>query len=70
MHQKPAVADEERLLSRAEAAQYLSEIKRIPTSVALLAKLVVTGDGPEYRKAGRTPLYLKISRRICQNEAE
>jgi hypothetical protein len=57
MHPKPAVADEEQLLPRAEAAQYLSDVKRIPTSVAQLAKLAVTGGGPEYRKAGRTPLY-------------
>jgi hypothetical protein len=49
--------DQERLLSRAEAARYLSENWRIPTSVALLAKLAVNGGGPEYRKAGRTPLY-------------
>jgi hypothetical protein len=66
--------DQEQLLSRVEASQYLSGNWHIPTSVALLAKLAVTGGGPEYRKAGRTPLYpqdaldsyarSKLSRRI------
>jgi hypothetical protein len=58
MFQKAATAlDEEQLLTRVEASRYLSGDWHIPTSVALLAKLAVTGGGPEYRKAGRTPLY-------------
>jgi hypothetical protein len=48
---------QERLLRRAEASQYLVKTWRIPCSIAALAKLAVVGGGPEYRKAGRTPLY-------------
>jgi hypothetical protein len=48
---------QERLLQRAEAARYLLETWRISCSVATLAKLAVAGSGPEFRKAGRTPLY-------------
>jgi hypothetical protein len=51
------VTKQERLLRRAEAARYLTEIWRIPCSVGTLAKLAVMGSGPEFRKAGRTPLY-------------
>ncbi len=47
----------ERLLRRKEASRYLQETWNIPHSAGTLAKLAVTGDGPEYRKAGRTPLY-------------
>ena len=47
----------ERLFLRPEAARYLSETWRISHSVATLAKLAVAGSGPEFRKAGRTPLY-------------
>jgi hypothetical protein len=64
----------ERLLRRSEAARYLSDTWRISHSVATLAKLAVAGSGPEFRKAGRTPLYRqdgldayaqsKISRRV------
>ena len=64
----------ERLFRRAEASQYLVETWRIPCSAGALAKLAVVGGGPEYRKAGRTPLYpqdaldeyarSKLSRRV------
>lgn len=47
----------ERLLRRSEAARYLIDTWRISCSVATLAKLAVAGSGPEFRKAGRTPLY-------------
>jgi hypothetical protein len=47
----------EQLLRRTEAARYLVETWRISCSVATLAKLAVGGGGPEFRKAGRTPLY-------------
>jgi hypothetical protein len=47
----------ERLLRRSEAARYLIDTWRISCSVATLAKLAVAGRGPEFRKAGRTPLY-------------
>lgn len=48
---------QERLLRRAEASTYLRETWNIPHSPETLAKLAVSGSGPEYRKAGRTPLY-------------
>jgi hypothetical protein len=47
----------ERLLRRSEAARYLADTWRISCSTATLAKLAVAGNGPEFRKAGRTPLY-------------
>jgi hypothetical protein len=47
----------ERLLRRPEASRYLNEIWGIPHAPATLAKLAVVGGGPEFRKAGRTPLY-------------
>jgi hypothetical protein len=50
-------SDRERLLRREEAARYLLDTWSIPHSVATLAKLAVTGGGPEFRKSGRTPLY-------------
>jgi hypothetical protein len=57
MPQSTTTTNREQLLSRAEAAQYLTECRRIRTSVASLAKFAVTGEGPEFRKAGRIPLY-------------
>lgn len=47
----------QRRLRRKEAARYLGDVWGIPISAKTLAKLAVTGGGPEYRKAGRTPLY-------------
>jgi hypothetical protein len=47
----------ERRVRRKEAARYLTEVWGIPTSPKTLAKLAVTGGGPQYRKAGRLPLY-------------
>jgi hypothetical protein len=47
----------EHLRRRAEAVRYLADRWGIPCSVRALAKLAVVGGGPEYRKAGRTPLY-------------
>ena len=48
---------EEHLLSRAEASDYLRGVWKIPHSIGTLAKLAVVGGGPEFRKAGRIPLY-------------
>lgn len=45
------------LLDRTAAADYLLNTWGIKRSPQTLAKLVVTGGGPLYRKAGRTPLY-------------
>ena len=46
-----------RLLRRREAARYVTETWGIPLSWRTLAKLAVTGDGPDYCKVGRYPLY-------------
>jgi hypothetical protein len=46
-----------RLLRRAEAALYVKDSWGIPLSYRTLAKLAVVGGGPEFRKAGRFPLY-------------
>jgi hypothetical protein len=50
-------SEPERLFRREEATRYLQDTWSIPHSVATLAKLAVTGSGPEFRKSGRTPLY-------------
>ena len=42
---------------RAAAAAYLREKFGFPCSRQWLAKLAVSGGGPIFRKAGRTPLY-------------
>jgi hypothetical protein len=49
-----------RFRRRKAAAQYLLE-KYGFGAAATLAKLAVTGGGPEYYKAGRTPLYAEDS---------
>lgn len=46
-----------RLLRRSESAHYVTDTWGIPLSKQTLAKLAVVGGGPEYRKAGRFPLY-------------
>jgi hypothetical protein len=65
---------DERLLSRVQASAYLQESWNMPHSIGTLAKLAVVGGGPEFRKAGRVPLYpqdgldtyarTKLSRRV------
>jgi hypothetical protein len=57
MDKDPNPVAQEQLLLRPEAAKYLISRWRIPCSVSTLAKLAVIGDGPEFRKSGRTPLY-------------
>lgn len=49
--------DANRLLTREEAAEYLSNVIGLPTSPRTLAKWVTVGGGPPYRKAGRRVLY-------------
>lgn len=46
-----------RYLRRAEAAEYVQQKFGFPCSRQWLAKLAVTGGGPLYRRAGRTPIY-------------
>jgi hypothetical protein len=46
-----------RPLRRAEASAYLRERHSIQHSTDYLAKLAVTGGGPTFYKARRTPLY-------------
>ncbi len=50
-------ADPARFLRRSDAAQYIQTTFGFPCSRQWLAKLAVTGGGPVYRKAGRTPIY-------------
>jgi hypothetical protein len=45
-------------LRRADAAEYVRTTWGIPCSTRWLAKLAVTGGGPIFRKAGRSPMYL------------
>ena len=44
-------------LRRKDAAQYVRDVHGQPCSPKTLAKLVVVGGGPAYRKAGKFPLY-------------
>jgi len=44
-------------LRRELAAQYVRETWGIRCSTKYLAKLAVVGGGPNFRKAGRDPLY-------------
>ena len=46
-----------RYLRRAQAAEYVRATWGTPCSPKWLAKLAVTGGGPIYRKAGKTPIY-------------
>jgi hypothetical protein len=46
-----------RLLRRSEAARYVTETYGMPLSPKTLAKVAVIGGGPQFRKAGRFPLY-------------
>lgn len=46
-----------RFLRRADAAAYVQSTFGFPCSRQWLAKLAVTGGGPVYHKAGRTPIY-------------
>ena len=50
-------AKTERLRRRDAAAEYISTTWGIPCSPKTLAKIAVIGGGPEFRKAGRIPLY-------------
>jgi hypothetical protein len=51
------MSDANRLLTREEAAEYLSNVIGLPTSPLTLAKWATVGGGPPYRKAGRRVLY-------------
>jgi hypothetical protein len=44
-------------LRRRDAARYVREKWGLPCELRTLAKLAVIGGGPEFRKAGRTPIY-------------
>lgn len=56
-------APAERLMRRAEAAEFIRETFGVSCCTSTLAKLAVTGGGPEYQKFGRFPLY---SRAACR----
>lgn len=47
----------EHLKRRTEAAKYIETNFGFSVSPRTLANLAVTGGGPAFRKAGRTPLY-------------
>lgn len=49
--------EKERLLTRREAAEYLSS-RGIRTAPATLAKYATIGGGPKFRHFGRWPRYL------------
>ena len=53
----PAEKKSERLRRRTAAAEYIQTEWGITCSPKSLAKLAVVGGGPEFRKAGRFPLY-------------
>lgn len=57
LHHDARHADLARFLRRGDAAQYIQATFGFPCSRQWLAKLAVTGGGPVYRKAGRTPIY-------------
>lgn len=57
LHNDTTQADLTRFLRRGDAAQYVQARFGFPCSRQWLAKLAVTGGGPVYRKAGRTPIY-------------
>jgi hypothetical protein len=44
-------------LNRKEASAYLKEAHGITRAPSTLAKLASNGGGPNFRKAGKTPLY-------------
>jgi hypothetical protein len=46
-----------RYFTRTDAARHVRDTWGLPCSPRWLAKLAVTGGGPVFRKAGRTPLY-------------
>jgi hypothetical protein len=48
---------EDTLFTRIQAAAYLSEKHKLKTSPKSLAKYVVTGGGPRYRKHGSRAIY-------------
>lgn len=46
-----------RFLTRAEAAQYLTEQRGLPTAKTTLQKWVTTGCGPVHRRFGKYAVY-------------
>jgi hypothetical protein len=49
----------QRMLRRAEAAEYVRESWGYPLAARTLAKLACIGGGPTFRRASRFPLYDK-----------
>jgi hypothetical protein len=46
-----------RMMTRSEASAYLLETHGVSRTTAYLAKLAVTGGGPQFRKLGKKPYY-------------
>jgi hypothetical protein len=44
-------------MRRADAARYLRDNYGIPCVATTLAKYACTGEGPEFRRAGKFPVY-------------
>lgn len=51
------MAENQKLLSRNDASEYLKATWGLSRSKATLAKLAVTGEGPSYHRPGRDALY-------------
>ena len=51
----------DRPLRRAEASTYLKDTHGIERTPATLAKYATVGGGPEFRKAGRVPIYTTLA---------
>ena len=56
-NQIQAGAQKVRRLNRREASQYLLDMWGMSRTPKTLAKLAVTGGGPQFQKDGRIPLY-------------
>jgi hypothetical protein len=55
MHERELTG--QRMLRRAEAAEYVRDRWGYPLAARTLAKMAVTGGGPTFRRASRFPLY-------------
>jgi len=50
---------DERYLSRADASEYLTHTRGLPTAKTTLQKLASVGGGPRYRRFGNRSVYLQ-----------
>ena len=52
-------SDDSELLTRAEAARFLTDVLKHRTAPQTLAKFASIGGGPEFQLSGRWPVYTK-----------